>query len=245
MLFEEDAQHDEVWGGRKDWGTMAVAEPVAQQQDIKAVLTAPEWLRKPVGQEPRPPRPLAPSSVGDDQGTDPPIAGADLENAARRGVLIHGLLERLPEIAPEAREEAATAWLARHGVEFTSEEQDEIARRVLAVLDHPEFAEVFGPESLAEVPLAAVVNGQVIAGFADRLLVTPESVTVVDFKSARRPPSSLEEIQSSTLGQMAAYVAVLEVIYPGREVKAAVLYTQTAQIFELPRDLIELHKKRF
>ena len=48
----------------------------------------------------------------------------------------------------------------------------------LAVLDTPDFTELFGPHALAEVPLAATVGGQVIAGTVDRLLVTPDAVTV-------------------------------------------------------------------
>ena len=94
--------------------------------------------------------------------------------------------------------------------------------RVTQVLAEPSFAEVFGPRALAEVPLAATVEGQVVMGTADRLLVTADTVTVVDFKTARRPPLSPEAIPDAALKQMAAYVAALETIYPGRRVEAAV-----------------------
>ena len=45
--------------------------------------------------------------------------------------------------------------------------------------------------------------------------------------------------------QMAAYVAALETIYPGRQVEAAVLYTQTPQLFALPGERLDAYKTRF
>ena len=126
------------------------------------------------------------------------------------------------------------AWLERQAGDLAPAEREEMFARATQVLAEPAFAEVFGPRALAEVPLAATVEGQVVMGTADRLLVTADAVTVVDFKTARRPPLSPEAIPDATLKQMAAYVAALETIYPGRRVEAAVLYTQTPQLFALP-----------
>ena len=53
---------------------------------------------------------------------------------------------------------------------------------------------------------------------------------------------SLEEVPLSTLRQMAAYAAALAVIYPGRRIEAAVLYTQTPQLIAIPAELVEAHK---
>ena len=43
---------------------------------------------------------------------------------------------------------------------------------------------------------------------------------------------------------MAAYVAALETIYPGRPVSAALLYTQAPQLFEIPPEHLAIHKQR-
>ena len=122
-------------------------------------------------------------------------------------------------------EQVGSAWLERRALEFTQEAREEMLRSALDVLDNPDFSAIFGPGALAEVPLTAEVGGVVIAGTADRLLVTPDAVTVVDFKTTRRPPRSADTIPLGTLKQMAAYVAALAAIYPGRAVHAAVLYT--------------------
>ncbi|MBL4719337.1 MAG: PD-(D/E)XK nuclease family protein, partial [Erythrobacter sp.] len=195
--------------------------------------------------EPRPPRPLAPSGLGEVEGSDPPLPPAHAAETARRGTLIHALLERMPQLAEDMREEQARGWLARQAPDLTEAERAEMLTRVRAVLEDPTFAHVFGPQALAEVPLAATVEGQVVMGTADRLLVTSETVTVVDFKTARRPPAAPEDIPESTLKQMAAYVAALEAIYPGRRVEAAVLYTQTPQLFALPPAILAAYKSAF
>jgi len=157
-------------------------------------------------------------------------------------VLIHRLLERLPDIVPAERQARAWAWLERNARDLSEAERAEILGHAVAVISEPHWAGLFGPSALAEVPLAATVGGQVIAGTADRLLVEPGRVLVADFKTARRPPTSLAEVPLATIRQMAAYAAALGAIYPGRQIEAAVLYTQTPQLIALPADLLEAHK---
>ena len=241
-LFDGDWIDDNHWGARMEIGERAppVAERTQSEMPIAEVL--PGWATRPVGEEPRPPRPLAPSSTGEDVSADPPLPAEQAAIAAKRGVLIHALLERLPDVPPDLRMSGGRAWLERHGPDLTDAERGEMLDRALAVLDHPDWSDLFGPDALAEVPLAATVGEQVIAGTADRLLVTPERVLVADFKTARRPPASLGEVPRSTLTQMAAYVAALEVIYPDRTVEAAILYTQTPQIIAIPPEAIAAHK---
>ncbi len=75
-------------------------------------------------------------------------------------MLIHRLLERLPEVPPLLRASTARDWLARQAAEFDEAEREAMLAPALAVLDEPGWAEIFGPDALAEVPLAATVDGQ-------------------------------------------------------------------------------------
>jgi ATP-dependent helicase/nuclease subunit A len=165
-----------------------------------------------------------------------------LREAALRGTLTHKLLERLPEVAIADRENIGRAWLERQGQALSAEARGELLASALAVMAEPAFAHVFAPGGLAEVPLAAIVDGQVVAGTADRLLIEPDRVTVVDFKTARRPPESLQQIPSATVRQMAAYVAALMQIYPNRAVEAAVLYTQAPRLIAVPAAVLAAQK---
>jgi len=241
-LFPEDGIEDWLWGTRWELGSRAPAVDVGRRQGGEPRPELPGWALRPVGPEPRPPRPLAPSSAGEDQSPAPPLPPGAMQDAARRGTLVHKLLERLPELPASDRADAARRWLDRQARDLDEAARAEIAGSALRVLEAEEWAELFSPAALAEVPLAAVVGGQVIAGTADRLLVAEGRVQVVDFKSAARPPHGVEDIPLSTLRQMAAYVAALEAIYPGRQVSAAVLYTAVPQLFVLPPEMIAAHK---
>jgi len=246
-IFGEDTLADPIWGGRRDFGRLA--DPIVEARDFVSTQETPvlpAWATTPIGPEPKPPRPLSPSGAGEEQGADPPLALLDdpaaMRAAMRRGVLIHRLLERLPDIAPDERRAAASAWLERQADELPQVMRDEMLDQALGVLETPGFAEIFGPGALAEAPISATVGGVVITGTLDRLLVTPDSVTVVDFKTTRRPPASADAVPSATLRQMAAYVAALEVIYPGRAVRAGVLCTQTPKLIELSDGALAPHK---
>ena len=244
-LFAGDPVDDTIWGERREWGVRAepVADMLAGQLPLPPAL--PGWVQRPVGPEPRPPRPLAPSSAGEEQGADPPMPNEAMIQAARRGVLVHKLLERLPDVPPAERGERARAWLARNAVDLAETEREDLLQSALAVLADPRWADLFGPSALAEVPLAAVVEGQVIAGTADRLLIAPDRIVIADFKTARRPPDTLEQVPLSTVRQMAAYAAALGAIYPGRRIEAVVLYTQTPRAIALPGELLAAHKPGF
>ncbi len=243
-LFDAEPLEDDIWAARREWGRLAALPPPSQIEPREAIA-APGWLDRPAPAEARPPRPLAPSGLGEAEGSDPPLPPGITAAAAQRGVLVHALLERLPPVPVGEREGRGSAWLARQAPQLPDEDRAEILARALAVIDHHGFADLFGPDALAEVPLAATVAGQVIAGTADRLLVTETQVTVVDFKTARRPPASLADMPDATLRQMAAYVAALEAIYPGRAVRAAVLYTQTPLLIALPPETMAAYKARF
>ncbi|HWK36199.1 double-strand break repair helicase AddA [Sphingomonas sp.] len=217
----------------------AERQPVA----ARAAVTLPDWARRPAPEEARPPRPLAPSAIGDDAVADPPPTPA-MRAAAERGRLLHALFERLPAVAPERRAEAAARWLERSGGVEAPAARAEIAGAALAVIDNPRFAALFGPDSLAEAPIAATVGGLVVAGTVDRLVITDDAVRVIDFKTGRRVPTGDAELPEHHLRQMAAYAAALAVIFPGRTVEAALLYTAGPRLVALTAAQIAAHKPR-
>ena len=233
---------DPIWGMRRDWGAMPEAIAADSPQNEVSIPELPKWATQPIGPEPRPPRPLAPSGLGEQFAPNPPLPSEQVAQAARRGVLMHSLLERLPDVPIEQREEKARAWLERQASDFEKSSREEMLASALKVLADTRFAEVFTTGSLAEVPLAAEVDGQVIAGAVDRLLVTEKSVMMVDYKTTRRPPASIDAVPDAILKQMAAYAAALARIYPKREICAALLFTQTPQLIAIPAETLAQFK---
>jgi len=227
------------------WGMVrhyAGGHPVAGRERTKADMARtpmPAWLGLPAPIEARPPRPLAPSALGDDDATSPP-PGIGMRSAAERGRHLHALFERLPEVPVAEREQAALAWLERSaGVDGDGERRD-ILSAALSVIDgHPEL---FVPGALAETPIAAVVGGDVIAGTVDRLIVGDDVVRLVDFKTGRRVPATAEAVPTHHLRQMSAYSEALKVIFPDRRIEAALLYTAGPRLIPLDPVLLALHK---
>ncbi|WP_298194133.1 double-strand break repair helicase AddA [Novosphingobium sp.] len=248
-LFGEEEgawREDPIWGASRQLGGLGPlpASVAKVQPPTDPDEPLPDWLAAPLPAEPRPPRPLAPSGLGEaGDASDPPSPpGPAARLAARRGTLLHKLIERLPELAPEQRGEAARRWLDRMAADFDADAREAMAAAALRVLAEPAWAEVFGPGSLAEVPIAAVVGERVVSGTLDRLLLAESHVRVVDFKTDRRPPQAIADVPVASLRQMAAYVAALEVIYPGRQIEAALLYTHTPLLIVIPEDVIAAHK---
>jgi ATP-dependent helicase/nuclease subunit A len=246
-LFPAEADvEDAIWGTRCENGQPPAPLP-AEVRAVELPLREPlpRWLERAPPAEPRPPRPLAPSSLGEDDAPDPPFPPGAGRDALRRGTLVHKLLERLPQVAADLREEAGWQWLARNAADLPEDAREAMLASAMAVLGNAEWAEIFGPASLAEVPVAAVVGGQVVAGTIDRLVVEPDRVRLVDYKTARRPPESLEQVPRGVLRQMGAYAAALEVAFPGKRVEVALLYTAVPRLIAVPADVLAAHKPDF
>jgi ATP-dependent helicase/nuclease subunit A len=207
-------------------------------------IAMPAWLYANVQEEPRPPRPLAPSLIIADQDGEMPamLSNAPQVLAQRRGIAMHRLFELLPNVAQGQRAERAAAWLQRHYPDL-NDQVDAMIVKVMQVLEAAEFAALFGPESLPEVPIAAVVGGRVISGQVDRLLVTTDRVTVIDYKTSRFVPASLEKAPQSHIKQMVAYVAALETIFPNKAVDAGLLYTSGPSLLMLQSEMINALKQ--
>ena len=106
----------------------------------------------------------------------------------------------------------------------------------IAILDHPIFAPVFGPQSRAEVPLTGVVAGQIIDAQLDRLVILPDRVLVVDYKTNRPPPRDIADVPIIYRRQMACYAAALSRLYPQRRIEAALLWTAIPLLMPIPID---------
>ncbi len=230
--------------------TGTVVQPPARPRpavkaDIAEVVALPEWVRRAAPVESRPSRPLAPSQVGEDEVSDPP-PGPALRAAAERGRLIHALFERLPPVAVADRAASADRWLGAAGGVADPQIRGQLIASVSAILDDPRFADLFGADSLAEAPIAATLaNGLVVSGTVDRLLIGPDRIRVVDFKTGRRVPETAADIPPYHLDQMAAYAAALATIFPDRRIEAGLLYTGGPRMFLLEPAMLDRHKPRF
>ncbi|MET0137264.1 MAG: 3'-5' exonuclease, partial [Sphingobium sp.] len=229
------------WGEHRLWTGHRADKPAAARPAAERVsaepLPQPDWLHSPAPVEARPPRPLSPSAQVEDMLPYAPPTKAQL-NASQRGTALHALFERLPAVLPLQRRIVADRWLETQGGFADPVERAVMIDQALAVIDDPAFAALFGAQALAEAPIAATVNGMVIAGTIDRLLIEPDRILLVDFKTGLRVPPDVEAIPAGHLRQMAAYAAALAVIFPDRRIEAALLYTAGPRFLPLDPALL-------
>ena len=211
-------------------------EPV--QATPQKVAEAPTWLFAALPEEPTPPKPLAPSSPDEEPAVSSPLVRTDSKRF-QRGRYIHAMLEWLPDIDPALREAAAQRFLAKSATELDQLQHKALWQEVDTILSGRDFAALFGPDSRAEVPIAGLVSGRAISGQVDRLVVTVNEVLVVDYKTNRPPPMEASGVAPVYLRQMGLYARALEGIYPGKKVRAALLWTDAAKLMELPKPLME------
>lgn len=220
------------------------AQEVAAEDDgqtLKAERVLPElpqWATRRPAAEAGPLAPLSPSRLElDAAGIIGPGRGAP-GMAGRRGLLVHKLLEQLPRLAPDERQQACRNYLSRPAFRLEAAQIDQIWASLSKILTDPGFGPLFGPGSRAEVAIAATVGGRALSGRIDRLVVRDDEVLIVDFKSNRLPPERLADVPPAYLGQLAAYTKVIDRIYPERPVRAALLWTSVAQLMPVPRELL-------
>jgi ATP-dependent helicase/nuclease subunit A len=199
-----------------------------------AAPSLPDWARADAPPELIPPRPLAPSRAA--MADPPPISPLkDSRHRFQRGLIIHRLLQSLPDLAPVRRRAAAEAFVSRPGWQLAPEERAALVTETLAVLVHPDFAPLFAPgTSRAEVPVTGLLGKFALSGQVDRLAVTGDEVWIIDYKTNRPPPRAAIDVDRAYVYQMAAYRRALQAIYPEHEVHCVLLWTEGPSLLELP-----------
>ena len=219
----------------------------------------PDWAlrhapRSPARVVPLAPSRLAPLETEEGHGVAPPLHPApgprqpDEGSRFLRGRLTHALLQHLPEIPRRGQAKAAKQFLALRAPELSAKTRGGIVKEVAQILDDPEFGPLFGPGSLAEVPVAAEIPMPAgpplrITGQIDRLLAAGGKVTIIDFKTNRPPPLDIGGVPEAYLLQLAAYRLALRRIYDGHTIGAALLWTFETRLMAIPGSLLDEHEK--
>ena len=143
------------------------------------------------------------------------------------------LFERLPEVAPDRRRRGRIAGSSARRAWPTPPRARAMAEHACRIIADPRFADLFGPRSLAEAPIAAPCrDGRVSPARSTGCWSRSGACLGIDFKTGRGARAAVD-IPAAHLRQMAAYGAALRVIFPGRTVEAALLYTRRSALLEL------------
>lgn len=256
--YNKEKPHPECWYhavvaamerlGEKDGDIWRYALPqTAPPEDKKkkektetfALLPLPEAFRLPPPPEKTLAVPLAPSRPGEDE--QPARSPLDENDEGRfaRGILIHRVLELLPNLPRAEWEEALERFLAPAPSPLSPIAQKSLPTEIFKVLDHPEFKDIFGPASRAEVSIAGLTGKTAIAGQIDRLVIRDHDILIVDYKTNRPPPKDVSGVPVMYLKQMAAYRLIIQKVYPAHVVRTALLWTDVPFLMPLPDKLLD------
>lgn len=151
-----------------------------------------------------------------------------------RGILVHRILQQLPELEDGARAGYVATAVRRAGADPS------LAAELLERLAHPDLAELLTADGLSEVPLIArLPDGSQERRRIDRLVISDGVILIADYKTDREVPETPDACNPEYLSQMAAYRAALRLIHPGVPVRLCLVWTEAPRLMHLPDSLLD------
>ena len=175
--------------------------------------------------EPRPP--VSPSALGAGKGH----ARRDGRRPERRGQAAGN--RNSPSAAasavepPKGHEALARALL---GADTDDAVLEQRLAEVRSVLEAPGLGYIFTAKRCPKCRLPAKLVGNRVYGTIDRLLVRPDHVLAIDFKSNRIVPRSPAEVPGRPAAPDGCLCGAAETDLPGSQVETAILWTATAEL---------------
>jgi ATP-dependent helicase/nuclease subunit A len=216
--------------GRAVW-RMGVADDArvrARRPQAAEAAALPVWLSRPAPAEARQ-NILSPSKLIEERvaASSTSHTGIDRKSAQNRGTLIHRLLEVLPALPSADRGKAAGLIASAFSGDLTAEARKECVGFALGLLSNKLLPELRA-DDLSEAGIAVAALDKIIFGQADRVLLSGDQITVLDYKSGTLGPES--GIRRSYLAQLACYRLALTRLYPTAKVHASLLETKVGTI---------------
>ena len=191
-------------------------------------VNVPEFNQLPVSEKTKT---LSPSDLGGPKVMQGDPSELDLEDALARGTQIHKLLEHLPIVPSEKRLEL--------GLRLIQSDDQALVQEIISLIEKPELAWLWASDALTEVDITANLAGiGRIHGAIDRLIITDQKITAIDYKSNKLVPNTPAQTPLGLQRQLAAYHQALRAIYPDHVIEAAILWTHTGSLMLLPDDLL-------
>ena len=223
----------------------------------------PKWAHQNIQMEQPDARPLMPSRHDDDShiAVKSPRYATDSQgdgrgdnkgdgNPYRRGILIHRLLESLPNIAPNRWDAVIDAYFAKQD-DITQAEKSDYKAEVLRVLNHPDLADLFTSTGTnkggakSELPITGMIGKTPVTARVDRVLIDRDKqrIVIVDYKTRRHIPSDNSKIPPAYVHQLAIYRELLQAIYPAYDSDCYIVWTDGAVVMPLDKSMMDDHIK--
>lgn len=188
-----------------------------------------DWIQKPAETEGPLAKPYMPSVDEEDAAVAliSPL-GDKGENRYRRGIIIHKLLQFLPNKLSSNYRQIIHDFIEKNAPDLQGKTR--IIEEVMTLFEDKRFRVLFGPNSRNEVPVVGEVDGRIVSAQIDRIVVLEDKVMVVDFKTNRPAAKTINEVPKVYLKQLKAYKKLLEKVYINKKIETYILWTDIANL---------------
>ena len=150
-----------------------------------------------------------------------------------RGILIHRILQNLPDLPSPERPAYIEAVVRRAGGD------PELAAQLIRLLEHPVLADILSGDGHSEASLIVQGPGGPERRRLDRLVIRPEGILVADYKTDREVPEGPETCNPDYLMQLAAYRDALRLTQPGIPLRFCLVWTEAPKLMEISDTLLD------
>jgi ATP-dependent helicase/nuclease subunit A len=151
-----------------------------------------------------------------------------------RGILVHRILQQLPDLAEEERPAYIAAAVRRAGADPA------LAGQLNRLIADPVLEGILSAEGHSEACLIVEgAGGLMERRRLDRLVITPGGILVADYKTDRLVPETPEACNPEYLMQLAAYRDALRLVEPGRPLSFCLVWTETPKLMHIPGTLLD------
>lgn len=167
--------------------------------------------------------------------TDPPPSPRRRAHSrVARGILIHRILQNLPDLAAEERVPHIEAAVRRAGADPA------LVRQLTELVSHPVLAEILSGDGHSEASLITrTADGLTERRRIDRLVVTESGILVADYKTDRLVPETPEACNPEYLMQLAVYREALRLAQPGKPLRFCLVYTEAPKLMLIEDPLLD------
>ena len=121
-------------------------------------------------------------------------------------------------------------------ITVAEEMQTKAFKQAEKILKKKSFEFIFAPDTLAEVQFSTIVKSigvLPILGVIDRLVISENSVFIIDFKTNQEVPTSVDEIPLGILKQMGAYAISMQKVFPKKIIELGIIWTHSAELMKI------------
>jgi ATP-dependent helicase/nuclease subunit A len=231
-----------VRAAAQDWETSAAGNPVIETGAPPQPSARQERVVADIEIDPRLGKPVTLSSTCQQIAPSHSAQAGSWEDGdadgRERGKSIHLMLEYLachPASDSEALYRSVAGALQREPGEA---ELQDWWQEALRTYRSRTFAELFDPrqheQAFSEVPVQYLDGNRLVYGIIDRLVVQPDYVLVVDYKSHRSAtPATIPALVEHYRGQMRLYAEAAARLWPGREIRPRLLFTACGTLVDI------------